>query len=255
MAGTRLNFLVIVADDPGFSDCGCFGSEIQTPNLDVPATQCNAIRYTNYYVAAACSPMRSMLMTRTDHHIAGLDQLQGITRAWPDHAGKPDHDGYLDQHVVALPELLSDGGYFTCMAGKWYLGTKAEHRPIRRGFKSPSLSCPKKRTDEWKKQPFFAYLPFSMLHWPLHAPKEVCDKYKGFYDDGPEALRARRLEKLKELGMVDQGVTPHPVVTTDGKPDEWSALLEQVRQALTRAMEVYAGMADCMDYNIGRVAD
>ncbi|KAK4234451.1 arylsulfatase [Achaetomium macrosporum] len=314
MAEKRPNFLIIVADDLGFSDCGCFGSEIQTPNIDALAAESNAVRYTNFYVAAACSPTRSMLMTGTDHHIAGLGQLQEITRASPAHYGKPGHEGYLNHRVVALPELLSDGGYFTCMAGKWHLGLKPEHHPIKRGFKKsfallpgcanhyayePQYSDPStepgkffetatralhveddkllgrlpegfyssdayadklmsyldNRTPAEREQPFFAYLPFSAPHWPLQAPKEVCDKYRGFYDDGPEALRQRRLARLKELGMVDPGVQPHPVVITDGKPENWDDLPQHIRKASSRAMEVYAGMVDRMDWNIGRVIE
>ena len=331
----RPNFLVIVADDLGFSDCGCFGSEIQTPNIDALAAEGNALRYTNYYVAAACSPTRSMLMTGeilapnvasqsrklvliiepgTDHHIAGLGQLQEITRASPAHAGQPGHEGYLNSKVVALPELLSDGGYFTCMSGKWHLGLKPEHHPVKRGFKKsfallpgcanhygyePQYDNPASepdkffetatralhaeddiildrlpegfyssdayadklisylddRTEEEERQPFFAYLPFSAPHWPLQAPKEVCDKYRGFYDAGPEVLRQRRLRRLRELGMVDPGVEAHPVVITDGTPENWKELPDHIRQASSRAMEVYAGMVDRMDWNIGRVVE
>ncbi|KAI0152687.1 alkaline-phosphatase-like protein [Xylariaceae sp. FL1272] len=314
MSEKRPNFLVIVADDLGFSDCGCFGSEIQTPNIDALAKETNALRFTNYHVAAACSPTRSMLMTGTDHHIAGLGQLQEITRASPAHYGQPGHEGYLNERVVALPELLSEGGYYTCMSGKWHLGLKPEHHPIRRGFKKsfallpgcanhyayepeyhdPStepgrffetatralhvederilgrlpddfyssdsyanklISILEERTDEEKAQPFFAYLPFTAPHWPLQAPKEVCDKYRGFYDDGPEALRQKRLARLKELGMVDANVQAHPVVIVDDKPENWSDLDEQTRQSSSRAMEVYAGMVDRMDWNIGRVLE
>ncbi|KAF6835975.1 arylsulfatase [Colletotrichum musicola] len=131
----RPNFLVIVADDLGFSDCGCFGSEIQTPNIDALASEGGALRYTNFHVAAACSPTRSMLITGTDHHIAGLGQLQEITRSSPAHANQPGYEGQLNNRVVALPQLLSDGGYFTCMSGKWHLGLKPEHHPIKRGSK------------------------------------------------------------------------------------------------------------------------
>ncbi|KAF1828563.1 alkaline phosphatase-like protein [Decorospora gaudefroyi] len=314
MPEKRPNFLVIVADDLGFSDCGCFGSEILTPNIDKLAAESNAIRFTNYHVAAACSPTRSMLMTGTDHHIAGLGQLHEFTRASPAHRGQPGHEGYLNQRVVALPELLSEGGYFTAMSGKWHLGLRPEHHPINRGFKKsfallpgcanhyayePEYQDPESepgkffetatralhaeddhfmgklpedfyssdayadrlmayldgRDQEEKDQPFFAYLPFSAPHWPLQAPKEVCDKYRGFYDEGPEALRQRRLARLKEIGMIDRDVQPHPVVIVDGKPENWSELPEHVRESSSRAMEVYAGMVDRLDWNIGRVID
>ncbi|KAF5264668.1 hypothetical protein FOXYS1_4547 [Fusarium oxysporum] len=314
LPSTRPNFLVIVADDFGFSDCGCYGSEIQTPNIDRLASEVGGIRFTEFHVAAACSPTRSMLMTGTDHHIAGLGQLQEITRSSPAHKGKPGHEGYLNERVVALPELLRDGGYFTCMSGKWHLGLKPEHHPNRRGFKKslallpgcanhyayePEYQDPKSepgkffetavralhaedgrflaeselgpdwyssdgyadkllnylsdRTEEERQQPFFAYLPFSAPHWPLQAPKETCDKYRGFYDEGPEALRQKRLQRLKELGLIDESVVPHPVTTVPGEPAEWDQLDDETRTASARAMEVYAGMVDRMDWNIGRV--
>lgn len=75
-----------------------------------------------------------MLMTGTDHHIAGLGQLQDFTRLSPAHQGQPGHEGYLNSSVVALPELLRDGGYHTIMSGKWHLGVQPEHHPIQRGF-------------------------------------------------------------------------------------------------------------------------
>jgi arylsulfatase A-like enzyme len=129
----RPNFLIIVADDLGFSDCGCYGSEISTPAIDSLAKEAGSIRFTEYHVAAACSPTRSMLMTGTDHHIAGLGQLQEFTRSSAAHKGKPGHEGYLNNKVVALPELLSEGRYLTIMSGKWHLGIKPEHHPIKRG--------------------------------------------------------------------------------------------------------------------------
>lgn len=142
LPSARPNFLVIVADDLGFSDCGCYGSEISTPNIDRLASEAGGLRFTEFHVAAACSPTRSMLMTGTDHHIAGLGQLQEITRSSPAHKGKPGHEGYLHERVVALPELLRDGGYFTCMSGKWHLGLKPEHHPNNRGFKKSLALLP-----------------------------------------------------------------------------------------------------------------
>ncbi|KAL1878121.1 hypothetical protein VTK73DRAFT_8001 [Phialemonium thermophilum] len=314
MASVRPNFLVIVADDLGYSDCGCFGSEIQTPNIDALAAEPNAIRFTNYHVAAACSPTRSMLMTGTDHHIAGLGELAEFTRSSVAHQGQPGHEGYLNERVVALPELLKDGGYHTVMTGKWHLGLKPQHHPINRGFvKSFALlpGCanhygyepqyddpvtePHKffetatralhveddkfvsdlgpdfyssdaygskmiqylasRSEEEKAKPFFAYLPFSAPHWPLQAPKEVVDKYRGMYDDGPAALRLRRLQRLKDMGLVEQDVKPHPVVHCPGEPEDWDKLDPDTRAKSARAMEVYAAMVDRMDWNIGRVID
>ncbi|KAI0081284.1 arylsulfatase [Panus rudis PR-1116 ss-1] len=306
------NFLIIVADDLGFSDCGCYGSEIQTPNVDALAKDTGGIRFTNFHVASMCSPTRSMLMTGTDNHIAGLGSLAEIIRHSPAHQGKPGHEGYLNDRVVALPEILRDGGYHTIMAGKWHLGLTKKHSPHARGFKrsfgllpaaanhygyepqyedqikepgpffdavtralhmedteyveelpedfyssdtyaSKIIQHLSDRTPEEKEQPFFAYLPFSAPHWPLQAPKESVEKYKGVYDDGPAALRLKRLESLKKLGLVDPNVKPHEVVIVQGDPGEWEDLDSETRAKSARAMETYAGMVDRMDWNIGKV--
>ncbi|KAJ2970896.1 hypothetical protein NQ176_g7963 [Zarea fungicola] len=313
MSAARPNFLVIVADDLGFSDCSCFGSEIQTPNIDALAREQDALRFTNFHVAAACSPTRSMLMTGTDHHIAGLGELAEFTRSSIAHQGQPGHEGYLNERVVALPELLKDGGYHTMMAGKWHLGLKPQHYPIRRGFDrsfallpgcanhygyepqyedqdhadrffetatralhveddqiaelpedfyssdayaSKLISYLSERDTAEMKRPFFAYLPFSAPHWPLQAPKEVADKYKGMYQDGPQVLKSERIERLKKLGLIDQDVVSHPIVRVgEQESQQWEDLPQETRDSSSRAMEVYAGMVDRMDWNIGRVID
>lgn len=102
-------------------------------------------------------------------------------------------------------------------------------------------------------KPFFAYLPFSAPHWPLQAPKASMDKYQGFYANGPDALRLRRLENLKKLGLVSSGTIPHPVVTSEREPEEWSRMSDDARAKSARSMEAFAGMVDRMDENIGRV--
>jgi arylsulfatase len=83
-----------------------------------------------------------MLMTGTDNHIAGLGGLWEVTRNSPSHRGAPGHEGYLHERVVALPELLKDGGYHTVMSGKWHLGLKREHFPIARGFEKSFALLP-----------------------------------------------------------------------------------------------------------------
>ncbi|AOA57036.1 arylsulfatase [Acinetobacter larvae] len=101
-------------------------------------------------------------------------------------------------------------------------------------------------------RPFFAYLPFSAPHWPLQAPKEDVDKYRGRYDAGPNALRLERLERLKALGLVEADATVHPVLA---RTPFWQQLSEEERQRSARTMEVYAAMVDRMDQNVGRVID
>lgn len=120
MSTAKPNFLIIVADDLGFSDTGPYGSEIATPNLDWLAN--SGIRMTDYHTAATCSPTRSMLFSGTDNHLAGLgamwEQMRGFTETYKDRRG---YEGYLNFDVAALPEVMSDEGYFTLLSGKWYI--------------------------------------------------------------------------------------------------------------------------------------
>lgn len=293
---TRPNFLVIVADDLGFSDIGAFGGEIKTPNLDRLAYQ--GIRFTDFHSAPACSPTRAMLLTGTDHHVAGIGTMLEV--AVPGFAGAPGYEGYLNDRVVALPELLRDAGYLTLMSGKWHLGATIETSPWARGFDrsfallpagashygsgggTGFLSVPTIYTEDdhfvtvgddfyssdyytdtllrylserspQDERPFFAYLPFQAPHWPLQAPDESVATYRGRYDEGPDALREARLTALKRLGLCPSDVEPHPVVA-DGSP-EWADMSDDERARSARSMEVYAGMVDRMDWNIGRVID
>lgn len=322
--GKRPNFLVIVADDLGFSDLSCFGGEIRTPNLDRLAA--HGLRFTDFHAAAACSPSRAMLMTGTDHHIAGLGNLiewtnrsdqnaptEGNIKHWSTapQRGMPGYEGYLNEKVVALPELLRDSGYLTLMSGKWHLGLTPERFPHRRGFERSFAHLPacsnhyayepqlqgqdqipgfmtmsfialhsedgeyvkelpkpwyssngygdkmlrylRDRQEGGDERPFFAYLPFTAPHWPLQAPDEYIAHYKGVYDEGPDVLRQKRLQKMKEMGLFPQDVEPHPVVADEVK--QWSEMSSEEKAKSSKAMEVFAAMVECVDANVGKVVD
>ena len=128
--GRRPNILLIVADDLGFSDVGAFGGEIATPNLDRLAV--DGLRLTDFHSASACSPTRAMLLSGTDHHIAGIGTM--AEAMMPFHHGKPGYEGHLNFNVVPLMEVLRDAGYLTLMSGKWHLGLTRETSPWARGF-------------------------------------------------------------------------------------------------------------------------
>ncbi|GAB1728819.1 hypothetical protein NU195Hw_g6557t1 [Hortaea werneckii] len=323
-AGKRPNFLVIVADDLGFSDLSSFGGEIRTPNLDRLAS--NGIRFTDFHAAAACSPSRAMLMTGTDHHIAGLGNLiewtnrsdqnaptEGNIKHWSTapQRGMPGYEGYLNERVVTLPELLRDNGYLTLMSGKWHLGLTPERFPHKRGFErsfahlpacsnhyayepqlegqdqipgfmtmsfialhsedgeyvkelpkpwyssdgygDKMLSYLKDRKEKGDERPFFGYFPFTAPHWPLQAPDEYIEHYKGVYDEGPDVLRERRLQRMKELGLCPSDVEPHPVVADEVR--QWAELTSEEKRKSSKAMEVFAGMVECIDANVGKVVN
>lgn len=129
------NFLIIVADDLGFTDLSPFGGEINTPNLNKLATGANGVRLTDFHTASACSPTRSMLLSGTDNHIAGLGQMAEFVQRHPEKFNnQPGYEGYLNDKVVALPEILQDNGYHTFISGKWHLGLKKPYWPNKRGF-------------------------------------------------------------------------------------------------------------------------
>jgi arylsulfatase len=129
-ADQRPNILLVVADDMGWTDLGCFGSEIDTPNLDALARR--GVKFTEFHVSVSCSPTRSMLLTGTDNHIAGLGNMGEMLT--PEQKGKPGYEGHLNDRVVSLAEVLRNDGYHTYMAGKWHLGHEPDQFPHARGF-------------------------------------------------------------------------------------------------------------------------
>ncbi|RWA08926.1 hypothetical protein EKO27_g6168 [Xylaria grammica] len=305
-SGKRPNFLIFLADDLGFSDIGPFGGEINTPNLDKLAK--DSILFTDFHAAAACSPSRAMIMTGTDHHIAGLGNLiewtnisgqndPNGTMSTSVQRGMPGYEGYLNERVVALPELLRDAGYHTLMSGKWHLGLTPERSPKVRGFERSLAHLPacsnhyayEPQLEGADKIPDFMTMSFIALHsedgeyvkklpegwyssdgygdkmlqylkdWKeggderpfFGRRRSTSKKYRGVYDEGPEALRQKRLQRLKDLGMVPQDVEPHPVVADEVK--EWNELSDVERANSCRAMECFAGMVEAIDANVGKI--
>ncbi|SJM88448.1 related to Arylsulfatase [Zygosaccharomyces bailii] len=134
------NFLIIVADDLGFTDIGRFGGEIDTPNLNNLTS--DGLRFTGFHTASACSPTRSMLLSGTDNHLAGLGQMAEFARNFPEKlGGKPGYEGYLNFRVAALTEILSPE-YYTIISGKWHLGLDEPYWPDKRGFEQSFTLLP-----------------------------------------------------------------------------------------------------------------
>lgn len=127
---SRPNILLIVADDVGYTDLGAYGSEIPTPVLDGLAR--TGLRFADFHTGMACSPTRSMLLTGTDAHVAGLGNMAEDLA--PNQQGKPGYEGYLNFRVAPLPAVLKAAGYRTYMAGKWHLGKDEDTSPKARGF-------------------------------------------------------------------------------------------------------------------------
>jgi arylsulfatase len=243
------NILIVIADDMGFSDLGCYGSEIPTPSIDALASR--SIVFSNFHVAPTCSPTRATLLTGVDHHRAGMGNMYEFLIAAPAQIGRPGYEGSLNESVVTLAEVLKTAGYFTAISGKWHLGgrlTTAE-APVGRGFDrswvlwsgwaehfSPAYSrgfvagqyrvaYPDGRySTEWytdkaiefadeainQKKPFLLLASYTAPHWPLEAPADLIAKQKGRYDQGYERLRQRRIAGLIQNGILPAGIPAAP---------------------------------------------
>lgn len=295
----RPNVVLILADDLGFSDLGCFGSEIATPNIDALAR--HGQLFTNFYTAATCSPSRAMLLTGTDNHIAGLGNMAEHVIYFPQQAGQPGYEGYLNNKVICIAQLMKDAGYHTYLAGKWHLGVTPDQTPFAKGFeKSFALLdaaanhfVPDSRANPfWEddhsaeyphgqystdfytdklisfisegrsdKKPFFIYAAYTAPHWPLQAPSKFIDKYHGVYDIGYDSLRSLRFHSLQKKGIVAKDVTLPSLPAVKGNLYDisnrpllpWTSLSKDEQRIEARKMEIYAGMIDNMDSNIGRL--
>jgi arylsulfatase len=285
-AGRPPNILLILADDLGWGDLGCYGGEIRTPTLDSLAE--GGLRFTQFYNSARCSPSRAALLTGLHPHQAGV----------------PNLGGHLNDRCLTLAEVLAPAGYECFMSGKWHVGQPG---PIARGFKEfygfvegHSVDCwdegamtrlpagrPKRAyapgtfyatdaiTDhaldflaearQTADRPWFLYVAYNAPHFPLHAPQADIAKYEAIYAQGWDRVRERRLARQKELGLVskDCALTPrgfipaNPFNVRTGWADKdnpaWDDLPADRRADLARRMAVFAAMVDHMDRSIGRI--
>ena len=284
----RPNILLLVADDLGYSDLGCFGGEIATPNLDALAR--NGIRFSRFHTAPMCAPTRAMLLSGNDNHIAGMGRQAAEVNVF-------GYEGHLTGRVATLPDLLQNDGYATFMAGKWHLGGFPEANPHAVGFEhsfvllegvgnhfndrgifgegSVSHYTEDGQLAHWPEgrfstdlytdkllqylkasrddgRPFFAYAAYTAPHWPLQVPEDYWKKYEEVYRDGYEALREKRLDGLIRAGLVAEG-TPLPGLHPEIVP--WDSLDDNQRVVESRKMALYAGMVENLDHNIGRLLD
>src|SRR5450432_3527977 len=126
----RPNILLIVADDLGYTDLGCFGGDIKTPNIDLLAKQ--GILFTQFHTSPLCAPTRSMILSGNDNHVAGMGSMFSVNGT--SREGKPGYEQHLTNRIVTVAQVLKEGGYQTFMTGKWHLGAQDAYIPYAKGF-------------------------------------------------------------------------------------------------------------------------
>ena len=286
-AARRPNIIVILSDDMGFSDIGCYGGEINTPNLDRLAA--GGLRFSQFYNTARCCPTRACLLTGLYPHQAGVGHMM-------ERRGLDGYEGDLNTNCVTIAQVLKPAGYSTYGVGKWhvtrfdtpdsdkhnwplqrgfdrYYGTlrgagsyydpaaltrdntmispfaDPQYRPARYYYTDAVSDNASRFIDEHRQArpetPFFMYVAYTAAHWPMHALEEDIARYRGKYDGGYEPVRRRRLERLREPGLVRRDWELSP------QAGDWDKVGNKAWEA--RCMEVYAAMIDRMDQGIGRI--
>ncbi|MGK0483960.1 MAG: arylsulfatase A-like enzyme [Planctomycetota bacterium] len=285
-ASKRPHIVLVMADDMGYTDIGCYGSEIRTPTLDRLAA--DGVRMTQFHNAARCCPTRASLLTGLYPHQAGIGLMTGDR-------GHDAYRGVLSKDCITLAEALGDSGYSTYMAGKWHVtpqtrpGGPTDSWPTGRGFDrfygtitgagsfwDPATLCrgdsfitpendPEYSSEgfyytdaisdegarfvrehlEGSENPLFLYVAYTSAHWPMHAPEEDIARYDGVYEQGYAPIRSARLERGRELGVLD------PAWELSPQREPWSKNEHQAWDE--RNMQVYAAMVERMDAGIGRV--
>jgi len=285
------NIVFVVLDDVGYSDLGCYGSEIATPRIDDLAA--NGARYSNFHVTSMCSPTRACLLTGRNAHSVGV----GIIAEWS--SGFPGYSGQVSSQAATIPEVLGVHAYASYAVGKWHLTNIADYGsagphdnwPLGKGF-SRWYGFHGALTDQWNPElcqdnrpirldkpetyhlstalvdhaigdvqdhlssaqgrPFFLYLAFGACHWPHHVPSDYIERYAGRYDGGWDATRSERLKKQIRLGVVPPHTTLAPL-----NPGvlPWTEHPADHHRLFARLQETYAGFLEHTDCEIGRLVD
>lgn len=285
------NILLILVDDMGFADIGCYGSTvIETPNLDGLAE--HGIRLSQFYNCARSSPSRAALLTGLYPHQSGVGHLE--TENWGEE--HPGYRGQLNDECITIAEGLQQVGYLTAMSGKWHIGGRYGVCPWNRGFErsftgiDPAFYYPQARkakslhlngepisptsdklpkdwysTDLYAEmgnrfineaieddKPFFLYLAFNAPHFPLQAPEETIKKYKGKFSKGWDVMRPDVYRKQIELGLIKSS---YPLSEKHPDVPDWSSLDKETNERMQRIQEIYAACVDRMDVAVGRVVE
>lgn len=283
-APAKPNIVVILVDDMGFSDLGCYGSEIPTPNLDALAA--HGLKYRQFYNTSRCCPSRAALLTGLYSHQTGIGNMMNDE-------GQPGYKGRLNQSCVTLAEVLKPAGYFTAMSGKWHVGQEQGVTPWGRGFErslnapaggfyyadgsagktklylngqpiskdDPQLPPNWYSTDLWttfglkfidealaEKKPFYLHLCYNAPHFPLQAPAADIARFRGRYKAGWDKLRAARHEKQVQLGLIE---ATWPVPPRTDKVKAWDQLSAHEQDRFDHIMAVYAACVARMDQAVG----
>ncbi len=289
-AQNRPNILLILADDMGYSDIGCYGGEIQTPNIDRLAKE--GIRYRQFYNMARCCPTRASLLTGLYPHQAGMGWMAAAD------LGTPAYQGNLNNQCVTIAEVLKSSGYKTYMTGKWHLtnerkidGGVMDNWPVQRGFDkyfgiiqgAANYFTPVVYNNNGKRKvgndegfyltdaisdssvgyinqhfsntingPMFMYVAYNAPHWPLQAPKETIRKYKQQYLQGWDLLREKRFARQQESGLISANAVLSP---RDTSVPAWESLTSTQKDEMASRMAIYAAQVDIMDAGIGRIVN
>ena len=286
-AQKRPNVLLIMADDMGYSDIGCYGGEIQTPNIDKLAA--NGLRFKQFYNTARCCPTRASMLTGLYPHQTGIGGMVD------DNSEIPAYAGDLNRQCVTIAEALGRDGYATYMTGKWHIskstspedkhnwlkqrgfdkfygtitGAGSFFNPATLTYNNNAVSISTKdnfyytnaisdstvtflqnHNQKIPDQPFFFYVAYTAPHWPLHALEKDIQKYDGVYSKGWDKLRKERIRRMEQMGLINKEWE-----LSEPSPDipSWQDI--ENKDWEIRRMKTYAAQIDAMDQGIGKIID